>query len=153
MWLNADILEGPVNATQPPLNAARFLRLSRDVLAGSVLSPGWTTRFGPQLPNPLVNIRSGSYSMAHVQAMKQQLTDAGVDQAVTFPVRAGLLASTESKESLIWLLQQVEERAKESTRLEKNSKLTYDLKMFQKMSKKNIHLLVFFGRKSEAVQT
>ena len=91
--------------------------------------------------------------MAHVQAMKQQLTDAGVDQAVTFPVRAGLLASTESKESLIWLLQQVEERAKETTRLEKNSKLTYDLKMFQKMSKKNIHLLVFFGRKSEAVQT
>jgi len=107
VWLNADILEGPVNATQPPLNAARFLRLSRDVLAGSVLSPGWTTRFGPQLPNPLVNIRSGSYSMAHVQAMKQQLTDAGVDQAVTFPVRAGLLASTESKESLIWLLQQI----------------------------------------------
>lgn len=44
IFLNADILSGPVNATTDPLNATQFLKEANDILPESVLSVGWTTR-------------------------------------------------------------------------------------------------------------
>lgn len=44
IFLNADILPGPVNATAVPLNASQFLKEANETIPDSVLSVGWTTR-------------------------------------------------------------------------------------------------------------
>ncbi len=51
LWLNADIIAGPVNALSEPLDAQLFLGLCRRYFPDAVLSVGWTTRFGPDLTN------------------------------------------------------------------------------------------------------
>ena len=51
VWLNADILSGPVNAssatdlTIKPVEPHEFLTLAATVLPESTLSIGWTTRY------------------------------------------------------------------------------------------------------------
>jgi len=45
VFLNADILPGPVDAnTSVPLNATEFLKGANDTIPESILSVGWTTR-------------------------------------------------------------------------------------------------------------
>ncbi len=107
LWLNADIISGPVDATSKPLDADRFLSLCQNYFPNAVLSVGWTTRFGPDLSNPQFIIREGAYSAENVVALRNALVNARVEQPVTFPVRAGIVASPESRKNIIWLLDQV----------------------------------------------
>lgn len=44
VWINADILPGPVEATGTPVNAAQFLSGAAETFPQSTLSIGWTTR-------------------------------------------------------------------------------------------------------------
>lgn len=44
VWLNADILRGPVDADTEPVDAKQFLSLASKTLPESTLSIGWTTK-------------------------------------------------------------------------------------------------------------
>jgi hypothetical protein len=44
IFLNADILPGPVNATTIPLDPKAFLHDAAEVMPECTLSVGWTTR-------------------------------------------------------------------------------------------------------------
>lgn len=108
LWLNADIVAGPVDAATRPLDAARFLGLVKQFFPLSVISVGWTTRFGPDITTmPPAIITDGSYSLDQVKSLRDALVDAGTRQPVTFPIRAGIAASDESQTNLVWLLKQV----------------------------------------------
>ena len=109
LWLNADIITGPVDATATPLEPGRFLKLCQTYFPDAVLSVGWTTKFGPDIKSPRLIISEGSYSFHHVKQLRDSLVLAGVRQPtpVTFPVRAGLLTSEESRTNIMWLLNEV----------------------------------------------
>ncbi|XP_046653290.1 protein FAM151B-like [Daphnia pulicaria] len=110
LWLNADIIQGPVNATTKPLDARRFLNLTKSYFPDAVLSVGWTTRYGPDVSSwPLQIINEGSYTMNHMIQLRDALRAAQIRQPVTFPIRAGLCTTPESQRSIIWLLEQVED--------------------------------------------
>nr|CAH0105063.1 unnamed protein product [Daphnia galeata] len=121
LWLNADILRGPVDATTKPItfhhrdsfilltDVGKFLYLTKSHFPEAVLSVGWTTRFGPQLSWPLQIINEGSYTMEHMIEMRDSLKAADIRQPVTFPIRAGLSTSPESQRSILWLLEQIED--------------------------------------------
>lgn len=49
--------------------------------------------------------------MNHVTQLRDALKEANIQQPVTFPIRAGLSTSQESRENILWLLQQVNELA------------------------------------------
>ncbi|XP_063236005.1 protein FAM151B [Bacillus rossius redtenbacheri] len=83
LWLNADILLGPVNSTGQVVDPQVFLGRSRELFPGATLSPGWKVRFGGDVTN-------GSYSAEHVSAMKDLLVRSNVTQPVSFPVQVGL---------------------------------------------------------------
>ncbi|XP_013187139.1 protein FAM151B isoform X2 [Amyelois transitella] len=87
IWLNADILPGPVEATTKPVDAERFLKLGA-THPRTVLSIGWTTRFGG-------NITEGEYSREHIGTMLRMIHENHVNQTVTFPVRAGLASNSQ----------------------------------------------------------
>ncbi|GBO98683.1 Protein FAM151B [Eumeta japonica] len=99
LWLNADILPGPVNSSTVPVDAFRFLKLSSGH-PRAVLSIGWTTNYGG-------DVTSGRYEEGHAEEMLRVLKESLVSQTVTFPVRAGLAAH--SQEVLIQLLEQTSE--------------------------------------------
>ncbi len=46
IWINADILPGPVNASQNNVEGKALIKLQKDNAPNSTLSIGWTTRFG-----------------------------------------------------------------------------------------------------------
>ncbi|XP_072749953.1 protein FAM151B isoform X2 [Anoplolepis gracilipes] len=85
--LNADILPGPVNANTTALNAKDFLREANKTIPESILSVGWTTRYGKEF-----DITEGRYSSQQIQTMIDTLKENQVSQPVTYPVRAGLVA-------------------------------------------------------------
>ncbi len=65
-------------------------------------------RYGPDLSNSLAVIKKGSYSFDQVQQMRDVLVAADLGtQPVTFPIRAGLSTTEESRKNIIWLLDQV----------------------------------------------
>jgi len=108
LWLNADIVAGPVNAATVPLDANGFLNLMKQFFPLAVISVGWTTRFGPDITTqPPTIITDGFYSSDQVKSLRDALVRAEIHQPVTFPIRAGIAASTESQTNLIWLLKQV----------------------------------------------
>lgn len=78
VWLNADILPGPVDSTTPPVDPAKFIKLASQHKR-CVLSIGWTTRFGG-------NITEGEYSRENIGTMLRMIHENHVDQTVTFPV-------------------------------------------------------------------
>lgn len=83
LWLNADIVHGPVNAnndTMMPVNPKRFFAGAAK-LPQALLSIGWTTRLEP-------NNQGGSYTAEHINDMVKQLTESKTNQSVTYPVRA-----------------------------------------------------------------
>ncbi|XP_047019726.1 protein FAM151B isoform X1 [Helicoverpa armigera] len=87
IWLNADILPGPVDATTKPVDPAKFLKLgSKHVCA--VLSVGWTTNYGG-------NITEGEYTSEQIGTMLRMINENHINQTVTFPVRAGLAANSQ----------------------------------------------------------
>ncbi|CAH1163958.1 unnamed protein product [Phaedon cochleariae] len=84
LWINADILRGPTNATADPVNADQFLSISQQ-FNNTVLSIGWTTRF--------TNISTG-YSDTNIEDMNNTITKNNVTNEITFPVRAALAANS-----------------------------------------------------------
>uniref|UniRef100_V5I8P8 Menorin-like domain-containing protein n=1 Tax=Anoplophora glabripennis TaxID=217634 RepID=V5I8P8_ANOGL len=85
IWLNADILEGPINATTVPVNADQFLQGASE-FNNTVLSIGWTTNFGANM--------TGNYTTAQISSMTTVIRQNNVTQNITFPVRAGLAAES-----------------------------------------------------------
>lgn len=79
IWLNADILPGPVNATDiKPVSADLFLNISLEYFPVDMLSVGWTTHYAP----------NGKYTSEQIEAMTAALNRNKILSAVTFPVRA-----------------------------------------------------------------
>lgn len=78
VWLNADILPGPVKATTTPVDPVKFLTLGAKH-PRTVLSIGWTTRYGG-------NITEGEYSRDQIGTMLRMINEYHINQTVTFPV-------------------------------------------------------------------
>lgn len=87
LWLNADILPGPIKATTKPVDPLKFLELASKH-PRAVLSIGWTTNYGG-------NITEGEYSREQIGAMLRLVNEQHVNQTVTFPVRAGLASNSQ----------------------------------------------------------
>lgn len=90
VWINADIIAGPLNNTLTiPVDPDRFLK-GCVPLVNSTLSIGWTTLWGQ-------NFTEGSYTQAQVDQMLTALTNnkiANTSHPITFPVRAGIAAQS-----------------------------------------------------------
>jgi hypothetical protein len=108
VWLNADVLTGPVDATKSPLEAEKFIKLVKKNYKKGTLSLGWTTRYGNddsldgESTKP--SIKRGAYLKKHIDDMVNVLIDTKI-QAPTFPVRAALAAR--SSDALLNLLASV----------------------------------------------
>ncbi|KAG6451936.1 hypothetical protein O3G_MSEX007387 [Manduca sexta] len=87
LWLNADILPGPVEATTKPVDPIKFVQLGAKH-PRAVLSIGWTTNYGG-------NITEGEYSRDQIGAMLRLVNEQKINQTVTFPVRAGLASNSQ----------------------------------------------------------
>lgn len=87
LWLNADILPGPVDATTKPVDPDKFIQLGMKH-PRAVLSIGWTTNYGG-------NITEGEYSREQIGTMLRKVNEHRIDQTVTFPVRAGLASNSQ----------------------------------------------------------
>lgn len=88
LFLNADILPGPVNATATPVDPNSFVSGAMTEFPESILSVGWTTRYGSEY-----NVSTGQYTKEQLQNMIDVLKKHNVTQPVTYPVRAGLAAN------------------------------------------------------------
>uniref|UniRef100_A0A1L8D9G2 Menorin-like domain-containing protein n=1 Tax=Nyssomyia neivai TaxID=330878 RepID=A0A1L8D9G2_9DIPT len=92
VWLNADIISGPVDSTGVPVDANSFLSDCRH-FPGAVLSIGWTTRWG-------ADFTEGSYTDAQIAGMTSAIRDNGIpasNHPITFPVRAGIAAQSQTQ--------------------------------------------------------
>ncbi|KOC69026.1 Protein FAM151B [Habropoda laboriosa] len=87
VFLNADILAGPVNATATPVDAKAFLALAKPY-RNCTVSVGWTTRYGTK-----DNVTEGGYTEEQIKKMIDTLKEQNVTQPITYPVRAGLAAN------------------------------------------------------------
>ncbi|XP_026732812.1 protein FAM151B isoform X1 [Trichoplusia ni] len=87
IWLNADILPGPVDATTKAVDAEKFLKLGSKHSC-AVLSIGWTTKYGG-------NITEGEYTSEQIGTMLRMINENHINQTITFPVRAGLAANSQ----------------------------------------------------------
>lgn len=90
VWINADILPGPVDSEVIPVQADEFLTKCRG-LPNATLSIGWTTKWGP-------NYVAGDYSDQHITDMITAFDRNQVNATkhnITFPVRAGIAAQSE----------------------------------------------------------
>lgn len=86
VWLNADIVKGPVSATTTPVDPERFLKGAKK-FKQSILSIGWTTRYGLLFP-------PSSYTDEQLENMLNIIKNNHVTQSITFPVRAGIAAES-----------------------------------------------------------
>jgi hypothetical protein len=85
VWLNADILKGPVNGTgtAEPVDPKRFLD-SAAKLPQALLSIGWTTSD----PVNNQNATTEKYTNEQVTEIVKYLQNNKINQSVTYPVRA-----------------------------------------------------------------
>ncbi|XP_046437276.1 protein FAM151B-like isoform X2 [Daphnia pulex] len=97
LWLNADIIKGPVDSTSNPIDAQLFLSLTKYYFPTAVISAGWTTKLA----------KEGYYTLDQCRNMRDALIAAQVTAPVTFPVRAGLIANLESRQNILWLLREI----------------------------------------------
>ncbi|KAK9876695.1 hypothetical protein WA026_014074 [Henosepilachna vigintioctopunctata] len=89
VWLNADILEGPLAHPQSnPVDATLFIKGGK-LFPRSVLSLGWTTGFDAT--------KKVGYTESNVREMLRVLETNEVRQPVTFAVRAGLVAESKNE--------------------------------------------------------
>ncbi|XP_066597999.1 protein FAM151B [Prorops nasuta] len=88
VFLNADILPGPINATNTPLNAKTFLKGAKVSFPESIISAGWTTSLGKE-----PNSTDSRYSGEQLKKMVEVLKENNITQSVTYPVRAGFAAN------------------------------------------------------------
>lgn len=82
VWLNADILPGPVKATTKPVDPVKFLTLGAKH-PRTVLSIGWTTSYGG-------NVTEGEYSRDQIGTMLRMINEYHINQTVTFPVSTAM---------------------------------------------------------------
>ncbi|XP_073972737.1 protein FAM151B isoform X2 [Rhodnius prolixus] len=87
VWLNADIIKGPVNSEVQPVDADYFLSRSVTKFPVATLSVGWTTRFGN-------GIDKGEYTVGIIEEMTDALNRNLVTSPVTFAVRAAIAAQS-----------------------------------------------------------
>lgn len=90
VWINADILAGPVwNTETTPVDPRRFFDGAKQ-LPGAVLSIGWTTLWSR-------DHREGNYTGAQIAGMLAAIEVNNITLArhpITFPVRAGIAANS-----------------------------------------------------------
>lgn len=88
IWLNADIVKGPVNEeTTIPVDPKRFLA-ECEKYENAVLSIGWTTLWGP-------NYNGESYTEQEITEMIEVIRNSNIkNREITFPVRAGIAANS-----------------------------------------------------------
>ncbi|GJQ82373.1 hypothetical protein Trydic_g440 [Trypoxylus dichotomus] len=86
VWINADIISGPVNATNTPVDPTRFFANTKPY-QNSTLSIGWTTNYGQ-------NFNTSAYSSDQITNMLDTIRKNNVNQSITFPVRAGIAAES-----------------------------------------------------------
>lgn len=99
IWINADILKGPVNATNTPVDKTKFFEQAKK-LTDATLSIGWTTQWGKNM--------TGSYTHEQIEEMTTTIVESktnGTGHAITFPIRAGIAAH--SQDALEHLYQNV----------------------------------------------
>lgn len=94
MWLNADILHGPINATAVPVDAQQFLDKAKQEYPQLTLSLGWTTRWGSAVPNQTADMDKAKYSDDDVDSMISKLSDSKVTQPITYALRAAFVANS-----------------------------------------------------------
>lgn len=91
VWINADILSGPVHSiVTKPVDANRFLQGCKQ-LPRATLSLGWTTLWGPLF-------QIGKYTHEHINHMVDAINRneiSSIEHRITFPVRAGIAAQSE----------------------------------------------------------
>lgn len=100
VWINADIIAGPVDSEVLPVNADDFLSKCKG-LSNATLSIGWTTLWGPTHD-------TGEYTEKHIDDMIEAIERNRINEtthSITFPVRAGIAA--QSGKSLKKLLDHV----------------------------------------------
>lgn len=84
VWINADIVTGPLNGSQP-VDPTAFLQKASS-FSHSTLSIGWTTTF---TPNTKI-----SYTDEQISEMLKEIRENNVTQPITFPVRAAIAAES-----------------------------------------------------------
>ncbi|XP_071519735.1 protein FAM151B isoform X2 [Panulirus ornatus] len=99
LWLNADILKGPVENDDEPVDANQFLTWCAESFPQATLSVGWKTKFTS------ADDSAGAYTEEMVKEMLGTLEANGIAQPVTFPIRAAFVGR--SLEPLEWLLDNV----------------------------------------------
>ncbi|XP_014244685.1 protein FAM151B isoform X2 [Cimex lectularius] len=87
IWLNADIIRGPVNSKKEPVDPDFFLSACVTKFPIAMPSVGWTTEYGN-------GIDTGSYTPEIISDMTEALNRNLVVKPVTFAVRAGLAAQS-----------------------------------------------------------
>lgn len=85
VWLNADIVAGPVNATAQVVDPDYFLSSCFTKFPYATMSVGWTTKLEP-------GSLEGSYSKEDVESMTEVLSNNLITMPVTFAVRAAFAA-------------------------------------------------------------
>ncbi|XP_066252350.1 protein FAM151B [Euwallacea similis] len=83
IWINADILPGPIDANPPTVDSKEFFQGAK-LFLNSTLSIGWTTNYSGSA--------TGAYNSSQIEHMIQVIQVNNVTQNITFPVRAGLAA-------------------------------------------------------------
>ncbi|XP_055849073.1 protein FAM151B isoform X2 [Episyrphus balteatus] len=127
IWLNADIIKGPVNNTETvPVDPTRFFAGCKD-FPDAVLSIGWTTRWGS-------DFKDGFYTDTQIEEMvdsikKNNITDSQLP--ITFPVRAGIAASSDTQ--LHWLLRAVNETNPSTLTIWSSANDNVDIKKLRKL--------------------
>lgn len=97
LWLNADILKGPVlSGSIEPIDADKFLAWCSESFPQATLSVGWTTKFTS------ADDDKGTYTKKMVEEMSDTLEKNTITQPITFPIRAAFIGR--SLESLEWLV-------------------------------------------------
>lgn len=89
IWLNADIIKGPVDSKAKPVDANQFLQGAAK-FPNHTLSLGWTTNWGK-------SSKSGKYVDDHIDHMLTALEQNKFNETkhpITFAVRAGIAASS-----------------------------------------------------------
>ncbi|XP_053959730.1 protein FAM151B [Anastrepha ludens] len=90
IWLNADIISGPVNQSDTvPVDPERFFAGAAK-FETAVLSIGWTTLWG-------ANYTEGAYTEQEIEEMLVAIKNNNVtakQHPITFPVRAGIAANS-----------------------------------------------------------
>ncbi|XP_055375793.1 protein FAM151B [Condylostylus longicornis] len=91
MWFNADILNGPGNPQNPPVDALRFLKTAKEISDNNTLSIGWTTDL-------VTDTSKVKYEESQINQMISLIKDNGiVNRSITYPVRAVYAANSENE--------------------------------------------------------